>query len=159
MSIDVTDFVRDHPDQQITFMIAREVRFDTENVDDGLTSLDLASKERGGVPGPQLFMTLSSFALPGDYDHNGTVDTGDYTVWRQNYGGTNSNADGNRDGIVDAGDFLVWRHNLGRTLPGSAAGSGTGAEIVSIPEPSAAILIWSALLALCVRSRCFSRAR
>src|SRR5207344_2428513 len=27
MSIDVTDFVREHPDQQITFMIAREVRF------------------------------------------------------------------------------------------------------------------------------------
>ena len=50
MSIDVTDFVRDHPDQQITFMIAREVRFDGENVDDALTSLNLASKERGTDP-------------------------------------------------------------------------------------------------------------
>jgi hypothetical protein len=159
MSIDVTDFVRDHPDQQITFMIAREVRFDTENVDDALTSLDIASKERGGDAGPQLFLTLSSFALPGDYDHNGTVDMGDYTVWRQNFGNTNTDADGDRNGVVDAGDFLVWRHNLGHTLPGSAAGGGAGAEMVSIPEPTTATLIWAALLTLCVLSRCFFRAK
>jgi hypothetical protein len=64
MSIDVTDFVREHADQQITFMIAREVRFDGENVDDALTSLDLASKERGTAPGPQLFLTLASVPEP-----------------------------------------------------------------------------------------------
>src|SRR5262249_29875604 len=112
MSIDVSDFVREHPDQQITFMIAREVRFDGENVDDALTSLNMASKERGFDPGPQLFLTLSSFALPGDYDHSGIVDNNDYTVWRQNYGTTNPDADGDRNGIVDAGDFVIWKHNL-----------------------------------------------
>lgn len=154
MSIDVTDFVRDHPDQQITFMIAREVRFDTENVDDALTSLNMASKERGTNPGPQLFLTLSSFALPGDYDHNGTVDNNDYAVWRQNYGNTSTNADGDRSGVVDAGDFLIWRRNLGDTLPGSAAGAGAG--LAAIPEPTTATLILLALSLLCVRSRWFS---
>ena len=72
------------------------------------------SKSAAPTPGPQLFVTLS-----GDYDHNGTVDANDYTVWRQNYGSTSSDANGNQNGVVDAGDFLIWRHNLGRTLPGN----------------------------------------
>ncbi len=63
LSIDVTDFVRDHPDQQITFLITREVRFNGENVDDALTSLQLASKERGTTAGPQLLLTLGAAAL------------------------------------------------------------------------------------------------
>jgi hypothetical protein len=149
LSIDVTDFVREHPDQQITFMIAREVRFNWENVDDGLTSLDLASKESGTNPGPQLFLTLSSFALPGDYDHSGTVDMNDYAVWRQNFGKTNSDADGNRDGVVDAADFVIWQKNLGHTLPGTSAGSGT--QISAVPEPPSAIILASALAVLLVR--------
>ncbi len=150
MSIDVSDFVREHPDQQITFLIAREVRFDGENVDDALTSLNVAPKERGIDPGPQLFLTLSNFALPGDYDHNGTVDTNDYTVWRQNYGTTNSDADGDRNGIVDAGDFVIWRHNFGHTLPGTL--SGTSAAAVAIPEPATAILFALTLALLGVHS-------
>jgi hypothetical protein len=142
MSIDVTDFVRDHPDQQITFMIAREVRFDGENVDDALTSLQMASKERGTDPGPQLFMTLSAFALPGDYDHNGTVDSGDYTVWRQNFGTSNSAADGNRNGIVDSADYLIWRRNVGHTLPTGGAGASTS----TVPEPACALLTAPAVM-------------
>ncbi len=155
MSVDVSDFIREHPDQQITFMIAREVRFDGENVDDALTSLNLASKERGTNPGPQLFLTLSSFALPGDYDHNGTVDMNDYTVWRQSFGSAATAADGDRNGVVDASDYIIWQKNLGHTLPGTAAGAG--AVIASIPEPATATLIALALSLLCVRSRRFSR--
>ncbi len=142
MSIDVTDFVRNHPDEQITFLIAREVRFDGENVDDSLTSLQLASRQRGTDPGPQLFMTLSSFALPGDFDHDGIVDANDYTIWRQDYGMTNSDADGNRDGVVDAGDYVIWRHNQGKTLPSS---SSVAAATLAVPEATAA---WLAGLAV-----------
>ncbi|TWU27583.1 CBM96 family carbohydrate-binding protein [Bythopirellula polymerisocia] len=59
MLLNVTPFVRDHPDQQVTFLIVREVRFDGENVDDDLAALKLASKERdktakGESLGPQL---------------------------------------------------------------------------------------------------------
>jgi hypothetical protein len=64
LSFDVTDFVRDHPDQQVTFLIAREVRFDGENVDDALTALRLASKEGGFDFRPQLFITLASIPEP-----------------------------------------------------------------------------------------------
>ena len=73
MSIDVTDFVRDHPDQQITFMIAREVRFDGENVDDALTSLEPGIQRTRHQSRPATVPDARrSFALPGDYDHNGT---------------------------------------------------------------------------------------
>ena len=151
LSLDVTDFVRDHPDQEVTFLIAREVRYDGENVDDDLTSLRLASKERGTDPGPQLLLTLSDFALPGDYDHSGTVDPADYTAWRQSFGTASLVADGNRDGIVDAADYTVWRDNLGTSLPGSAASELSAAAAAAAPEPCAPAL--ALMGAFCVLSR------
>lgn len=139
MSLDVTGFVRDHPDQEITFLIAREVRFDGEDVVDDLTSLLLASTERGADLGPKLLLSLSALALAGDYDHNGVVDAADYMVWRQTFGETaNLAADGNRNGIVDTADFAVWRSNLGTTLPGGAAAASLA---LVVPEPSSAAMI------------------
>jgi len=139
LALDVTDFVRNHPDQQLTFLIAREVRYDGENVSDALTSLRLASKERGTNPGPQLFLTLGDGALPGDYDHNGIVDSADYNLWRQSVGTANLNADGNRDGVVDNADYLVWRKYQGQSLPGTANGAGFDSALV--PEPHATCLV------------------
>ncbi len=135
MAIDVTRFVQAHPDQEVTFLIAREVRFDGENVDDALSSLRLSSKE-SGVTVPKLSLMLSALALPGDYDDNGTVDAADYDVWKENFGTTNPAADGDRSGLVDAGDFLVWRKYHGKSLPGANAGAGNAA----VPEPTVALL-------------------
>jgi len=154
LSIDVTSFVRDHPDQEITFLIAREVRFDGENVDDALTSLELASKERETDPGPQLLLSLSGFALAGDYNQNGVVEAADFDEWRNNFGsmGSNLSADGNRDGVVDAADYIMWRRNVGNSLPG-AAGGGANAFV---PEPATMLLGWLAFArCLSLRSRRF----
>ncbi len=146
LAIDVTKFLQDHPDQEVTFLVAREVRFDGENVDDDLTSLQLASKERGTSSGPQLLLSLSAAALPGDYDRNGTVDAEDYNIWKRDFGAANSPADANADGIVDASDFLIWRKNLGATLPGLTAGSGSSQS--AVPEPASTVLALAAALAL-----------
>ena len=137
LSIDVTNFVRNHPDQEVTLLIAREVRFDGENVDDDLTSLRLASKERGGDPGPQLLLSLSPYALPGDYDANGIVDMADLTVWQANLGRSGEIADGNRDGKVAAADYNIWRDNLGNTLPGAQDATSSHA----VPEPNVIVLV------------------
>jgi hypothetical protein len=138
ISIDVSDFVREHPDKQLSFLVTREVRWDGENVDDALTSLQMASKERGTDPGPRLFLTLGAGALPGDYNHDGTVTTDDYSIWRESYSTSNTAADANQNGNVDAVDYLMWRKNVGNTLTG---GSSAAAIVAAIPEPNAGILI------------------
>jgi hypothetical protein len=56
--------------------------------------------------------------LPGDFDGSGTVDQGDYTVWKQNYGRTGAGlaGDANGDNVVNLADYSVWRDNLGQSI-------------------------------------------
>ena len=84
--------------------------------------------------------TISSFpsrrrALTGDYNHDGIVDAGDYTVWRDELGETGSGlaADGNDDNLVNAADYTAWVSNFGQTASGSGSGS---LATTSVPEPS-----------------------
>jgi Phosphodiester glycosidase len=82
---------------------------------------------------------LGLFALPnGDYNKNGTVDSGDYLVWRKSIGGS-------------------YAYNAWRKRYGSTAGNGSGAnESAAIPEPTSWILIAAAswaLVLLRVRNR------
>lgn len=69
-------------------------------------------------------------ALLGDYNLSGTVDNGDYLIWRQQFGsltGAYTGADGNGNGVVDAADYVIWRK--------SSAPSG-GTSLAAIPEPN-----------------------
>lgn len=52
--------------------------------------------------------------LPGDFDRNGVVDAGDYSVWRNNLGQETQNP-AFEDGMVDQEDYDVWRANFGAT--------------------------------------------
>jgi hypothetical protein len=81
-------------------------------------------------------LIMTTTPLPGDYDHNGVVDTADYSLWQQQFGNSvaaGSGADGNDNGIVDAADYTVWRDHFGS---GPASGAAS-----SVPEPSAAITL------------------
>ncbi|MEN1680246.1 MAG: sulfatase-like hydrolase/transferase [Planctomycetota bacterium] len=70
----------------------------------------------------------------GDYNHDGTVDAADFTVWRDTLGSTELlSADGNRDGRVDLGDYLLWRSQLGETASPLHASTG-------VPEPSGGLI-------------------
>lgn len=62
--------------------------------------------------------------LPGDFNGDGTVDAGDYTVWRDGLGGR-----------YTQDDYDIWLVNFGRS-------TGHGATSHSVPEPdSAAVLL------------------
>jgi T5SS/PEP-CTERM-associated repeat protein len=92
----------------------------------------------------QLYVTgvLSAGGVVGDYNRNGTVDTGDYVVWRKALGqsGAGLAADGNFNGQVDQGDFDIWRVHFGQT-----AGSGSGAITnFGVPEPETLALLLTA---------------
>jgi beta-glucanase (GH16 family) len=71
--------------------------------------------------------------LLGDYNHNGVVDSGDYTVWRDTLGrsGIGLAADGSGNGTIDAADFTTWQAHYGAT----SAGSGG-----AVPEPTSFFL-------------------
>jgi subtilisin family serine protease len=86
--------------------------------------------------------------LAGDYDQNGTVDQGDYLVWRMTLGqnvAPYSGADGSGNGVVDQADFNIWRANFGKSapIPGGGAGlaesgAGDGASSAAFASPEGA---------------------
>ncbi len=67
-----------------------------------------------------------------DFNDDGTVDTADYTVWRNSKGSAvtpGEQGDANFDGQVDDADYLVWKQQFG-TSPGAGGAAGTGDEAV-----------------------------
>lgn len=91
---------------------------------------------------------------PGDYNGDGTIDSGDYTIWRDSLGQAVLNwsgADGNGDGFVDTSDYQVWRNAYS-----SAQSSGVTAGHVDdavVPEPSILGLLTVALATFLSYSR------
>jgi pectinesterase len=76
--------------------------------------------------------TLSTL-IPGDYNNDGTVDTADYTTWRDaKEGGGSLWNETVTFGVVDAEDYNVWAAGLGSQSPASASG---------VPEPGAMVLM------------------
>ena len=78
---------------------------------------------------------LGVFALPnGDFNLNGTIDAGDYVVWRKSVGGTLG--------------YTAWRSRYG-----AAGGSGTELDSSAIPEPTALPLLATLIAATWLRAR------
>lgn len=70
--------------------------------------------------------------LPGDFNQNGSVDSQDLELWRDDYGeiGQSLVTDANENGSVDGADFLIWQNSAGATSGGAAGSSAT------VPEPT-----------------------
>ena len=123
LQLDVTALIKDHGDAFASLLIAREVRFDGENVDDDLGSLQLASKERVGDAGPQLKLRLQAdFGdAPSGYPTLAADDGARHLSGGPQLGSTrdvesdgqpSSNANGDED------DGVMF----GRIIPGAEAG-------------------------------------
>jgi beta-glucanase (GH16 family) len=87
--------------------------------------------------------------VQGDYNGDGTVDAGDYTVWRDSNGqnGIGLPADGSGNGTVGTEDYEIWKANFSGEPPGE------GASSQSVPEPGAALPISLGLM-LAYSHRC-----
>jgi len=85
----------------------------------------------------------------GDYNDDGVVDAGDYSVWRESLGlnGAGLMADGNDDGTVDQLDYSLWKKNFGfDQSPGSLIARAA-------PEPCSLALVVLATCAIPFRRR------
>jgi hypothetical protein len=102
--------------------------------------------------GPDVIAVIS--VLLGDYNGDGIVDAGDYTLWHDSLGSTtNLTADGNGNGMIDAGDYDVWRANFGQTAGSGVALPSASLRSAGVPEPSSALLLLCGITALCSRAR------
>jgi T5SS/PEP-CTERM-associated repeat protein len=94
----------------------------------------------------QIGLASVSTSIPGDYNQDGTVNSADYTVWRNSLGQSGSGlaADGNGDTHVDEADYALWKLHFGETFGSGAGGSSNAAT----PEPASIVLALAAMLAL-----------
>jgi T5SS/PEP-CTERM-associated repeat protein len=94
-----------------------------------------------GSPFNPNHVILSAFApgsvLPGDYNQDGTVDTADYVVWRNNVGSGKSLPNDNTPG-VGQDDYTRWCANFGRTVGG---GSNVLSADGAVPEPETHLVL------------------
>jgi hypothetical protein len=96
---------------------------------------------------------------PADYNRDGTVNAGDYPVWRNNKGTSGPDGDGTGpvgvpDGMVDLLDYSFWKLHYGTVGPGTGSGSGGAIAGLAVPEPQSA-----ALLAMGIAAAALRRAR
>jgi len=108
--------------------------------------------ELESVGGSVLLKAVAN-GLVGDYNDDGQVDAGDYTVWRNHLGQTftltNENPAAATPGVVDAEDFAFWKAHFGE-IAGSGPGAGANA---AVPEATSRVLLMTVVLAMFVCRR------
>ena len=109
-----------------------------------------------GITNLQSNVFLATTAgLAGDFNTDGSVDSADYTVWRNALGTSVSpfqGADATGDGLVTLADYNTWKSNFGMTL----GAGGAASDSLAAPEPASFLLIAIGLTSLTssIRRRC-----
>ncbi len=83
-------------------------------------------------------ITLSVGGVLGDYNLDGFVNAGDYTVWRNQLGSNSLAADASGNGSVDQADYNIWKTNFGAVA--ASGGGSIGQAAAAVPEPTSAML-------------------
>src|SRR5262249_50565286 len=85
---------------------------------------------------------VTLLAIPGlfgDFNHDGTVDTADYVVWRKTGG--------------SAADYSAWRAHFGQTAFRGAVLPPAGSLSPAVPEPPGMMLVVCGLVGIIVSCR------
>jgi hypothetical protein len=100
-------------------------------------------------------LTLPPALLPGDYNGDGFVDAGDYTVWRDALAtsGTLPFND-TTPSIVTDDDYTVWREHFGQSVA-QGAGIGVVPQVGTpiVPEPTGPTALLSAIAVFVFRRK------
>ncbi len=113
-----------------------EILFDTTSLGlkSGLIEISTSSQSAANnfISIPISFEVIAA-GLAGDFNDDGSVDAADYTVWRDNLGGSvvALNGNGNGDGNIDSLDYDLWVLNFGTTNSSSTT---------TVPEPTGLLL-------------------
>lgn len=96
------------------------------------------------VDGPDTRITVSgdatfisrAFSPESDFNEDGVVNTGDYDIWKANFGATSATkamGDANLDTVVDAADYTLWRDSLGAVRePGGITLADNAGDLLSV---------------------------
>jgi hypothetical protein len=108
----------------------------TPGMKSGMITITSASQgvQNGLVNIPISFQVLGPPTIPGDYNDDGTVDAGDYVVWRANEGTNNTLPNDPHGGTIGAAQYDEWTAHFGETAPGSGS-------LGAVPEPGSALLL------------------
>ena len=111
---------------------------------EGFNAISVWCVAAGANFGSGTFMARS---LPGDYNENGTVDAGDYVVWRNHEGTVNLLPNDLIGGTIGQAHYDQWRANFGESHGTGAGSSLPSAESLSaaVPEPRTVILVFLAV--------------
>jgi hypothetical protein len=128
--------------------------FDWGSISGTFTTLSLPSLGSGLTWNTSQLYTTGVLSVagvvgtPGDYNNNGTVDAGDYVLWRKYQGSTHVLSNDPTGGTIGAGQYTTWRTHFGQP-PGSGTGA-TGSVSTTVPEPATLVLLMFAAAGWCL---------